>query len=290
MCAVSKRNQAIPNPAPQNQPSNSGPPPSNESVWDFKASHYVTAGLTVALLIVAWFQLCTYQRQADIMDKQVTIAATQNDIAESTGRAFLSPSIRIDDAMFIDPEKGMSGPKVSGYLFQPVAENTGNTPTNGLTFAGTAITCGTSVNKWRDDLAEKAVVQISPVQMVVFKTVDTKCQDFIKFPDAPPDPADMFKDSGTGRVFIGPHAKADVGGIGVTQDLLQYVNNKGGRWYLAGVLRYHDTFPKTPEHITKYCYVLAMALAGDGSLKPHAGLCAHWNCADNGVQGRSRGI
>ena len=39
-----------------------------EPFWDYKASHFVTAALTVALILVAALQLWTYRRQADIMD------------------------------------------------------------------------------------------------------------------------------------------------------------------------------------------------------------------------------
>lgn len=215
------------------------------------------------------------------MDKQASIAATQNKIAESMGRAFVSPSIRIDDASIVIPSKGLNGPKATGYQFQPVVENSGTTPTDGLTFAGAATSCGASAQTWTNELGDKATMGIYPKQMIDVKLEDNKCPDFIKFPDSPTDPEDILKNAVTGRIFLGPHAKTDVGGVEMTPELLRYVIDRGGRWYLSGVLRYHDTFPGTPARVTKYCYILGLTLVADGSLKPHAGLCAHWNCADD---------
>jgi hypothetical protein len=76
-------------------------PPQRETVatepfWDFKASHFVTAGLTFALFVVAAFQLCTYRRQADIMDKQAAISNDQLAFQESVSRAWIRANVALD--------------------------------------------------------------------------------------------------------------------------------------------------------------------------------------------------
>lgn len=195
----------------------------NERRSNWSVDRIAELALISVLAAVGVGQLCTYRRQADIMDKQASIAATQNKIAESMGRAFVSPSIRIDDASIVIPSKGLNGPKATGYQFQPVVENSGTTPTDGLTFAGAATSCGASAQTWTNELGDKATMGIYPKQMIDVKLEDNKCPDFIKFPDSPTDPEDILKNAVTGRIFLGPHAKTDVGGVEMTPELLRYV-------------------------------------------------------------------
>jgi hypothetical protein len=53
--------------------------------------------------------------------------------------------------------------------------------------------------------------------------------------------------------------------------------------YFFGEIVYNDVFPRTPIHVTKYCFDFEGIQAGDAN---HAGgflvgYCRHWNCADD---------
>lgn len=80
----------VPSEHPPAEPTDGvGERPSHDPWWDFKASHWVTAGLTLALVFVGVSQTCIYIRQAGIMDRQATIAETQNRIVMEGERAFI---------------------------------------------------------------------------------------------------------------------------------------------------------------------------------------------------------
>ena len=51
------------------------------------------------------------------------------------------------------------------------------------------------------------------------------------------------------------------------------------RVYARGAIHYHDRYPGTPEHITKYCFWIRAIEDGSG-WRPEPALCSHWNCAD----------
>lgn len=84
----------IPSPPPGERPPQRESP-ATETFWDFKASHFVTATLTFALFVVAAFQLCTYRRQADIMDKQADISNDQLAFQESVSRAWIRANVAL---------------------------------------------------------------------------------------------------------------------------------------------------------------------------------------------------
>jgi len=67
--------------APAAQPQGSREPP-REPFWDFKASHWVTASLTIALVFVGVSQFCVYRRQAEIMSRQAEIMVQQTGIQD----------------------------------------------------------------------------------------------------------------------------------------------------------------------------------------------------------------
>jgi hypothetical protein len=85
----------VPAPAANQNPSRGRP--EADRVWDFKASHHVTAALTFALLIVVAFQLGTYGRQADLMQVQTSltgnvavISDNANTMTATIQRAFIT--------------------------------------------------------------------------------------------------------------------------------------------------------------------------------------------------------
>jgi hypothetical protein len=48
-----------------------------------------------------------------------------------------------------------------------------------------------------------------------------------------------------------------------------------------GVIHYRDVFPRTDEHITKFCLMIIRGTDLDGNVVPKdGGLCQFWNCTD----------
>jgi hypothetical protein len=196
--------------------------------------------LVTVLAGVGVFQVCIYWRQADIMDKQANIAATQNRIVETSGRACINVDLTKDPTTLVVAASKIPGERVPGYEFQPLIENSGTTPTSGLTFFSVASTCGTNATKWQSAVGDNSTVGINPKQAVAYSTTDdNKCPDSA----ASVDPEDYAGGSAPGAAFLGPHAKTQIGGLGITPELLSHVNVSGGRWYLSGVIHYRDIFP-----------------------------------------------
>jgi hypothetical protein len=91
---MSAAGDSAPNPPPTNPPP-TNPPPTNPPhqgqrsndgpFWDFKASHYVTAVLTAALIGVGVVQILVYNKQAAMMKAQNVISTQQAyiDVAQT---------------------------------------------------------------------------------------------------------------------------------------------------------------------------------------------------------------
>jgi hypothetical protein len=117
----------IPNDHPPDEPADGGTQrPANEPFWDFKASHWTTAGLTLALVFVGLAQVCVYLRQAGIMDKQATISAEQSRITKIDERAFVFKR-QIDAVPTLDKDGN-----VVEWRIAPLWENGGSTATKNL--------------------------------------------------------------------------------------------------------------------------------------------------------------
>jgi hypothetical protein len=79
---MSAAGDGVPNPPPTNPPPATPPDQGQRSndgpIWDFKASHWVTAALTAALVIVGVVQIGIYNMQAGIMKAQNVISTQQS--------------------------------------------------------------------------------------------------------------------------------------------------------------------------------------------------------------------
>ncbi len=51
-------------------------------------------------------------------------------------------------------------------------------------------------------------------------------------------------------------------------------------WIIRGALSYNDVFPDTPNHITKFCYLITPRFTSKHEIIPVVERCDHWNCAD----------
>jgi hypothetical protein len=126
-------------------------------------------------------------------------------------------------------------------------ENGGNTPTKNM------IT-HTSIKWFRDPLPN----------------------DFT-FPDYPEDTQPF-------RMFVGPKGTSRTNPIVISAKDMLAIKNHHGHLYFWGWTRYHDTFPKTAEHITRFCSELTDVI-GDllqpGNVNIQTANCERGNCYDD---------
>jgi hypothetical protein len=81
--------------------------------------------------------------------------------------------------------------------------------------------------------------------------------------------------------ILGPHAKKEFGGAGITDNFIQaMVSNSSLRRYVFGIIHYQDIFSQTLPHVTKYCYEIGASKLESGEIRPVHSICAHWDCAD----------
>jgi hypothetical protein len=98
-------------------------------IWDFKATHYVTAALTIALLVVAALQLGTYRQQTDILDAQAKISAGQLFLNQAVQRPWL-------DITSISPVSPISLQWPSYFSIRLDINNTGQLPATNIWVEG----------------------------------------------------------------------------------------------------------------------------------------------------------
>ncbi|MFI4948616.1 MAG: hypothetical protein ACHQC9_07435 [Alphaproteobacteria bacterium] len=106
--------------------------------------------------------------------------------------------------------------------------------------------------------------------------------------NAPRDPDRLFADSvgqyvrdtsPIGHLLLGPKQIAGIGDFSLMQEeITQEWLWHSPPHFFAGEIKYHDIFPNSPEHISKFCYNIGAGIRGN--TEPLPGRCAHWNCAD----------
>jgi hypothetical protein len=100
---------------------------------------------------------------------------------------------------------------------------------------------------------------------------------------APTDPNTKFQRfRGWGGALLGP--KQDLPDTPALDTVCLTKDDRPSIWaqervYARGVIHYRDAYPGHAEHVTKYCFWIRAAEAGNG-WEPEPSLCSHWNCAD----------
>ena len=257
---------------PEAEPPPSAKPPRNqwqasEPFIDFKASHLVEIGLTLAIALVGLLQLGVYMRQAKIMKDQTTIstaqtmiAGTQSEISgrqadimksqasiatqanfltESTQRAFVSATgIRVDK----QPGEiiGHLGQFEPYLFFYPTLENGGNTPTKNLRISAQAY-----LDPSRTDVEVKLPLNVGIGPKQSFSVAHLPAA-------GPPDPQTIFaqselkeregKPSTIIRALLGPRVSQTFGGFGVPVEETKRRMQEGERWFVLGSIHYNDRF------------------------------------------------
>lgn len=200
------------------------------------------------------------------MSSQQRVMQGQLDEVQSQERAFVGvPELSIEwvsdtSAIGITSENPTK-PK-NFWFVRPIIENTGSTPSKNLRFVPVG-TCA-----------------VNPVISGPRQITDGECGSKT-VADDPADEAESVYDPWSKRVLL-PHAKVVVGGLGVTPEGLRKMASQKLSWYIFGIIRYNDVFPKTREHVTKYCFVSKGYLGIDK--KPFFNNCRHFNCADDECQ------
>jgi hypothetical protein len=196
-------------------------------------------------------QLAVMQTQADAMQGQLRMLQQQVIDAREMQRAFITASdYKITKIVGGDPNQ-------SCWRFQPIISNAGGSPT----------------------------VELRYVIQVVFVALRRPGEQGSAWGLilAPTDPDAVFQRSGGwDGALLGPKQNLpDTPAndrVCLTKDDSPYIFAPQ-RVYARGAIHYHDRYPGTPEHITKYCFWIR-AIEDGGGWKPEPALCSHWNCAD----------
>jgi hypothetical protein len=199
------------------------------------------------------------------------LAYTTWEAAEDAHTAYTAtqrPFVTVKDLKveYVDGLKpsnpGEPGIPVKYWTFTPVFENSGNTLTRNLRVYPFALFKSKPFGGVM--IGAQQAIEVSLDSSVAVKT--------------PEDPDSVKHEPGSDRNFvIGPHSSVQVGGTGLTADDLK---PDSPSFFVFGTVHYDDTFPKTPSHKTKYCFVVS-GIPSVGEQKPHFGLCTHWNCTDD---------
>ncbi|MBV1700019.1 MAG: hypothetical protein KGQ47_16920, partial [Hyphomicrobiales bacterium] len=149
---------------------------------------------------------------------------------------------------------------VKFWSFAPIFENSGNTITNNL-----------RIHPYAAFSNFPLPIGGGPAQQILFGQPSALSR-------APVDPEEVpiFPPAKVQNYIIGPHSTLSVGAIDVPSDVVKL---GAPIWDVFGFATYDDVFPKTPQHITKYCYRI-FPIPETGDQKPQIGVCAHWNCTD----------
>jgi hypothetical protein len=179
----------------------------------------------------------------------------------SVQRAFVTIS-SFDTPIRLGDVPGQPGKLVKYWWFIPNIRNNGNTPTKDMQYFVGA-TC------------PREMTWSMPGRMAI--ACDFTRQDILDPVDIFQKPA--FKDMGSAAI-LGPQSAIGLGGIGITENSIQAILN-GYQMYLFGLVYYHDIFPDTPQHITKFCYQIGANRSDNDEIVSSFGFCTHWNCADD---------
>jgi hypothetical protein len=179
-------------------------------------------------------------------------------------RAFVNVDLKVEHEPGLMPgDPGAPGVKAMYWTFTPIIENSGNTQTRRLEVSTMAWCPPPGVG-----------IALKPLQGMICKVT----------PVVPGDPQHFYA-IGSGKTIhsiLGPHAKREFGGAGVTENFIEASASSGTlRWYVFGVIHYEDIFPQTQPHITKYCYQIEGTKSVTGEIRPVPSFCEHWNCADD---------
>lgn len=156
--------------------------------------------------------------------------------------------------MEVTPIKNADG-SIRLWLLRPVIRNSGNTPTKNLEWVQGGV--GSFATE------KEAVIRLSS-------------------PDT--DPETLFAYGKRIRASVGPQDTMDTHGTdgGLLGEMLKALHSSSEIFEVfSGTIHYRDVFENTPDHRTKYCYMIGVTGDEFGNAIPAPIRCPRWNCADN---------
>ncbi len=227
-----------------------------EPFLNFKATHVAEILIALALLVVGIGQYCVSQNQAKIMSTQNSIVGRQLDATRAVERA----SVSVTD-LKITPE-AIGQDRNASFAIMAAARNSGHTATKYMTSRY-------MMSRYmRNEVSAPFYGMDSGLDPATYNLIPVKSR------------------LGPGEsVPIGTNGKANGtvnGDLNLLNGEIEWMADNLQQVFYAGVIRYRDVFEGTPEHLTKFCFVIGARRAGkDVPAVPYnAGFCPHWNCAD----------
>jgi hypothetical protein len=201
---------------------------------------------TAVLAIVAYFQLDAMHSTDKAIHNQLEAMKEADRTTRESFSAVQRPFITALGLDYSQQGYGSNTPQY--WLFTTHLENSGNTPTKGMT-----VTSSVSF-------------------------------DIPIVPDTPPDPTDLVKDDENPPMvtdyFVGPRGKIGVDAISLHFKTLDEMAKSRLDFYVYGIARYRDQFSGTEERVTKFCYVVVPFVRNGVADPQNRRLCHHWNCGD----------
>jgi hypothetical protein len=231
---------------PENLPNSNEQNAATKLEQDIRSGERWLIGINSALLVVTVIIACIYYGQLCQMKRAVNQAEKANNITRDSllyiQRAFVFVT-KFDVTRLPAPPGSNQLDGSMRFAFQ--WENGGNTPTKDMS----------------THISERWFPQSLPA-------------DFA-FPDYP-------EGGGPFRMLVGPKADARSAPIFVSAHDILAIHAHKGHLYFWGWARYHDVFPGTEEHITRFCTEITDVI-GDlpkGNVNLQTANCPRGNCYD----------
>ena len=218
---------------------------------DKRSREIVTIGIVAITGAAVIAQVIEMRRVYDPINEQARAARESLIVIQR-------PYISVDEPT-ITPTYDPSTKRVMAWQIKTVARNKGQTPADAVihTFTGSII---------KDYCPPLYNVSASPD------------------PDSFNDNDEYFRISrdGTAPVGVGGKFNSDGAGLPIVNGSVDWNRQGYEKDYFFGSIHYRDMFTGTPEHITKFCFVLRGKKNDEGTDLDlyNAGYCPYWNCSD----------
>jgi hypothetical protein len=225
----------------------------------------VTAVFALGTVLAAIYSNVIFSGQLREMQTATELTRESNRINRESFASVQRAFITVLDVSVSrgNPDRYPGGIQQSKFwMVLPVVENSGNTPTKHLRWMNAlSVTLGPEQNpdKIAVDIKKKSSVTPSPWNYGILGPKAKMTLDYAGNP-----------------VFLSESVISE----------LPELDRVKGKMMWQGVIRYHDIFPDTPEHLTKFCYFVradrADADGQEGVGTPYLTQCGgHTNCADD---------
>jgi hypothetical protein len=225
----------------------------------------VTAVFALGTVLAAIYSNVIFSGQLGEMQTATELTRESNRINRESFASVQRAFITVQDVSVNrgNPDRYPRGIQQSKFwMVLPVVENSGNTPTKHLRWMNAlSVTLGPEQNpdKIAVDIEKNSSVTPSPWNYGILGPKARMTLDFAGNP-----------------VFLSESVISE----------LPELDRVKGKMMWQGVIRYHDIFPDTPEHLTKFCYFVradrADADGQEGVRTPYLNQCGgHTNCADD---------